>query len=141
MIKHQAADGLVLDPRFDAGLIGARISAGIAEAAGLPVVTHTFGELGVATAAFMQVVAACPNFILDNQTYYWNLTDDVIKGGLMSFDGETLPLPGGPGIGVSLDRDRVAKYSELFEREVRGQPYLRPEDPYYDSRYLFLPRY
>jgi len=31
------------------------------------VVTHTFGELGVGTAAVLQLHAAHRNFILDNQ--------------------------------------------------------------------------
>lgn len=141
VVKHQAAGALQLDPQFDAGLMGAKLSAGVAEAAGLPVVTHTFGELGVATAAFMQLIAACPNFILDNQTYYWNYEDDVIEGDLMTFDEETLALPEQPGIRVSLDADRVARYSELFEREVRGRGYERPTDSYYDVRYLLFPHY
>ena len=55
--------------------------------------THTFGELGVATAAVLQLHAAHPNFILDNQTYYWNLEDDVIAGGLLPFDGPFLQVP------------------------------------------------
>jgi L-alanine-DL-glutamate epimerase-like enolase superfamily enzyme len=141
VVKHQAADALQLDPRFDAGLLGARLAAGIAEAAGLPVVTHTFGELGVATAAFMQLIAACPNFILDNQTYYWNLVDDVIKDGLMAFRNGALALPPGPGIGVGLDSDRVQKYAELYQRELAGKPIERPADTYYDRRYLLFPRY
>ena len=140
VIKRQAADALQLDPRFDAGFTGARIAAGMAEAAGLPVVTHTFGELGVATAAVLQLHAAHPNFILDNQTYYWNLEDDVIAGGLLPFDGPFLQVPQGPGIGVDLDRDRVAHYAAYYVREVegRGPPaprsVLRPRLPPASSR-------
>jgi L-Ala-D/L-Glu epimerase len=140
VIKRQAADALQLDPRFDAGFTGARIAAGMAEAAGLPVVTHTFGELGVATAAVLQLHAAHPNFILDNQTYYWNLEDDVIAGGLLPFDGPFLQVPQGPGIGVELDRDRVAHYAAYYVREVEGRGPLAPEDPYYARDYILRPR-
>lgn len=141
VIKRSAADALQLDPRFDSGFLGCRLSAGMAEAAGLPVVTHTFGELGVATAAFMQLISSCPNFILANQTYYWNLEDDVIEGGLMEFEGEFLHVPGSPGIGVNLDKERVAKYAALYEESLRGAPDVRSQDPYYDNRYLLFPRY
>ncbi|HEY3185340.1 MAG TPA: mandelate racemase/muconate lactonizing enzyme family protein, partial [Gaiellaceae bacterium] len=120
-IAKQAADALQLDPRFDAGITGARTAALMAEAAGLPVVTHTFGELGVATAAVLQLHAAHRNFVLDNQTYYWNLEDDVIVGGLMPWHDCELEIPTGPGIGVELDRERVAHFAALYEREVRGR--------------------
>ena len=89
--------------------------------------THTFGELGVATAAVLQLHAAHPNFILDNQTYYWNLEDDVIAGGLLPFDGPFLQVPQGPGIGVDLDRDRVAHYAAYYVREVEGRGPLAPK--------------
>ena len=77
----EAADAVQLDPRFDAGIAGARTAAQVAESAGLPVVTHTFGETGVGTALMLQFHAAHRNFVLDYQTYYPNLTDDVIAGG------------------------------------------------------------
>lgn len=140
VISAHAADALQLDPRFDAGIAGARVAASIAEAAGLPVVTHTFGELGVATAAFLQLHAAHPNFILDNQTYYWNLTDDVIEGGLMSFDGPFLTVPTRPGIGVELDGERVRHFAGLYEKEVKGRAVEIPEDPYYGRTYVLRPR-
>jgi len=139
-IAKQAADGLQLDPRFDAGIAGARTAAMMAEAAGLPVVTHTFGELGVATAAVLQLHAAHRNFVLDNQTYYWNLEDDVIVGGLLPWQGCELEIPTGPGIGVELDRERVAHFATLYEREVRGRPRPAPEDEFYDRQYLIRPR-
>jgi len=140
VVAAQAADALQLDPRFDAGISGARTAALLAEAAGLPVVTHTFGELGIATAAMLQLHAAHRNFVLDNQTYYWNLEDDVIEGGLMPFEGPELAVPMGPGIGVSLDRDRVSHYAALYEREVRDRPPAPPGEGFYERDYLLRPR-
>lgn len=144
VIMHHAADALQLDPRFDAGFQGARIAAQMAEVAGLPVVTHTFGELGVATAAVLQLHAAYPNFVLDNQTYYWNLEDDIIAGGLMPFDGRYLNVPQGLGIGVSLDPERVKHYAEYYEREVKdhgcGLVSGTPKDNYYEVQYVLRPR-
>jgi L-alanine-DL-glutamate epimerase-like enolase superfamily enzyme len=139
-IAHQAADALQLDPRFDSGITGARTAALMAEAAGLPVVTHTWGELGVATAAMLQIHTAHRNFVLDNQTYYWNLEDDIIEGGLMTWHGCELEVPTGPGIGVDLDRDRVVHYAQLYEREVRDKPHSAEPDEFYDRRYLIRPR-
>jgi L-alanine-DL-glutamate epimerase-like enolase superfamily enzyme len=139
-IAKQAADAIQLDPRFDAGIAGARTAALMAEAAGLPVVTHTFGELGVATAAVLQLHAAHRNFVLDNQTYYWNLEDDIVVGGLMPWHGCELEVPLGPGVGVELDRDRVAHYQALYEREVRDRAPGKPSHGFYERQYLIRPR-
>lgn len=118
VVKRQAADIIHIDPRFDAGFTGARISAGIAEAAGIPVVMHSFEELGVAKAAAMHLIASCPSFTLANQGGgYRTLSDDVIKGGVMPFRGSKCSIPEGPGLGVSLDEAKVAKYEEFYWKE------------------------
>jgi glucarate dehydratase len=140
VVRHGAADAVQLDPRFDAGIAGARTAAEIAEVAGLPALTHTFGELGVGTALMLQLHAAHRNMVLDSQTYYPNLSDDVIAGGRLVFDGCFLDVPAGPGLGVDLDSDRVAHYAALHAREVAGRPPSPPEDRYYDRDYLIRPR-
>ena len=68
VIKRGAADVIHVDPRFDAGMVGARLTAGMAEAAGMPVVMHSSGELGVAQSAYMHLIASTPNFTLANQS-------------------------------------------------------------------------
>ncbi len=140
VIKHAAADALQLDPRFDSGINGARTAATLAQVAGLPVVTHTFGELGVATAAVLQLHAAYPNFILDNQTYYWNLEDDIIEGGLMKFDGPYLQVPQGPGLGVTLDRERMNKYAHVYTTSKGSSIQKGDNDSHYDRNYILRPR-
>jgi L-alanine-DL-glutamate epimerase-like enolase superfamily enzyme len=140
VVRHGAADAVQLDPRFDAGIAGARTAAQIAEVAGLPALTHTFGELGVGTALMLHLHAAHRNMVLDSQTYYPNLTDDVIAGGPLVFDGRELAVPTGPGLGVELDPDRVAHYAAYHAREVAGRQPQPPDDPYYDRDYLIRPR-
>jgi glucarate dehydratase len=140
VVRHGAADAVQLDPRFDAGIAGARLAAGIAEVAGLPAVTHTFGELGVGTALMLQLHAAHRNFVLDNQTYYGNLEDDVIAGGPLPFDGPFLEVPTGPGLGVELDPGRVAHYAEYYRREVAADAAARRAGGDDDLGYLIRPR-
>jgi L-alanine-DL-glutamate epimerase-like enolase superfamily enzyme len=140
VIRHGAADALQLDPRFDSGIAGARTAAQVAEAAGLPVVTHTFGETGIGTALMLQLHAAHRNFVLDNQTYYPNLTDDVVLGGRLEFDGPFLAVPTGPGLGVELDPERVAHWAAYYESEVAGRSPGELGDGYYDRDYLIRPQ-
>jgi L-alanine-DL-glutamate epimerase-like enolase superfamily enzyme len=140
VIRHGAADAVQLDPRFDAGITGARTAALVAEAAGLPAVTHTFGETGVGTALMLQLHAAHRNFVLDNQTYYPNLEDDVILGGPLEFDGPFLAVPTAPGLGVELDRERVEHWARFYETDIDGRDASAFDDRYYDRDYLVRPR-
>jgi len=121
VIKREAADAIQLDPRFDAGLQGFRIAAGMAEAAGMGAVAHSFGELGVATAYMLHAVASSPVFTYANQTAYTFLADDVIRGGMMRFDRGHLSVPERPGIGVELDAKKVRKYAAFYDHHVRGK--------------------
>ena len=128
VVRHGAADAVQLDPRFDAGIAGMRVAAGIAEVAGLPAVTHTFGELGVGTALMLQLHAAHRNFVLDNQTYYANLEDDVIAGGLMPFDGPFLDVPTARASASSWTPSASRTTPRTTRREVAGRPAPPPDD-------------
>ena len=126
VIKRGAADVIHVDPRFDAGFMGARLTAGMAEAAGMPVVMHQFSDLGVAQFAYTHLIAAVPNFTLANQGGLHELTDDVIKGGLRKLEKGCLEVPDGPGIGVELDPERVEKYARHYEENIKGKEFSQP---------------
>ena len=68
-------------------------------------------------------LATCPNAGLAHQTHYQRLADDVIRGGPPQFEDGGLALPDAPGIGVELDRDRVAEFAELYSRDGFFSPY------------------
>ncbi|MGH8794863.1 MAG: mandelate racemase/muconate lactonizing enzyme family protein [Stackebrandtia sp.] len=117
VIQHAAADVISVDNQMDGGLLNLKRSAGICAAAGMTVLKHSLGELGVALAAATHVIAATPNFRHANQAYGALLTDDIVKdfgGGIDNYRDGTLDVPTGPGIGVELDSERVARYAELY---------------------------
>jgi len=126
VLKQGAADVIHIDPRFDAGFMGARITAGMAEAAGVPVLTHSFGELGVAQSAYMHLIASAPNCTLANQSSYRRLADDIIQGGPLAFRDGCLDLPESPGIGVELDPEKVETYARHYDEHVQGKEFSRP---------------
>jgi glucarate dehydratase len=70
-----------------------------------------------------------PNLTFAADAHYHHLTDDVIVGGKMQYCHGALPVPTGPGLGVRLDRDKMAAYHENFQR-LGAYPYdqdpLRP---------------
>lgn len=121
LIKAGAADVVSVDNQMDGGLLNLKRGAGMCEVAGLPVLKHSLGELGVAVYAGVHVMASTPNFIYANQGYGSFLSDDVIKGdGPLPYENGCLGVPEGPGIGVELDGERVAEYAELYRREARS---------------------
>lgn len=120
VVQHRAADAISADNQMDGGLLNLKRSAGICAAAGLPVIKHSLGELGIALAAATHLIAATPNFRYANQAYGALLTDDIVTG----FGGPAenyreghLDVPTGPGLGVELDRDRVQRYADLYRTQ------------------------
>jgi glucarate dehydratase len=67
-----------------------------------------------------------PNLSFAADAHYHHLTDDIIEGGLMPYEGGAIAVPTAPGLGVTLDREKLRQYSELFER-LGGYPY--DQDP------------
>jgi L-alanine-DL-glutamate epimerase-like enolase superfamily enzyme len=112
-----AADAVSVDNQMDGGLLNLKRGAGIADAAGIPVVKHSLGELGVATAAALHVICSTPNFLYANQAYTALLADDVLAGNPLDPRDGSLAVPTGPGLGVELDEHRVGRYAELFRSE------------------------
>jgi L-alanine-DL-glutamate epimerase-like enolase superfamily enzyme len=118
VIVAGAADAISVDNQMDGGLLNLKRSAGLCDAAGIPVLKHSLGELGVATAAGLHVICSTPNFLYANQAYTALLSDDVLAGDPLDSRDGTLAVPTGPGLGVELDNDAVAKYAETFTREA-----------------------
>ena len=118
VIRAGAADVISVDNQMDGGLLNLKRGAGMCEVAGLPVLKHSLGELGVAAYAGVHVMASTPNFLHANQGYGSFLSDDVIAGASpLPYENGCLTVPDQPGIGVDLDAERVAKYAELYEKE------------------------
>lgn len=120
VIRAGAADVLSVDNQMDGGLLNLKRAAGLCEVAGLPVVKHSLGELGVALAAAVHVIASTPNFRYANQAYGALLADDVTAGfggGIASYVDGCVPVPDAPGLGVTLDPEKVGRYAELYRAE------------------------
>jgi glucarate dehydratase len=92
--------------------------------------------LGIQLATMLHLGAVLPNLTYAADAHYHHLTDDILVGGLMPYEDGAIKVPEGPGLGVDLDRERVAKYAELFERQG-GYPYDR--DPSRPEWYPLVP--
>ena len=128
-IRETAVDVILLDTTFWGGIRPCVKAAGICEAFQLGVAVHSSGELGIQLATMLHLGAAVPNLTFAADAHYHHLKDDVIQGGKLTYCRGAIPVPTAPGLGVKLDRDRVAEYHELFKR-LGSYPYdqdpLRP---------------
>jgi glucarate dehydratase len=68
--------------------------------------------------------AVTPNLSFSADAHYHHLTDDVIEGGLMRYENGCIRVPDAPGLGVTLDREKLRQYHELY-LELGGYPYDR----------------
>jgi L-alanine-DL-glutamate epimerase-like enolase superfamily enzyme len=96
--------------------MGFKKAAALAQAAGLPIVNHAFSPTTITMHAQLSVMGSSPGFILANQGHQDLLAGDVVTTPLEYPDGR-MNIPSGPGLGLELDRGRLAEYHELFEQQ------------------------
>jgi L-alanine-DL-glutamate epimerase-like enolase superfamily enzyme len=117
VLQKQAADVLIIDQYQVGGLLAYKKCAALAEAYGIPLNHHSFGDLGVGFAAALHVIASTPGFLYANQSFLTIHEDDIIQGGLPKVVDGCVQVPHGPGLGVELDAERVAQAAERYQRE------------------------
>jgi glucarate dehydratase len=88
------------------------------------------GELGIATAACLQVAAAIP-YVGRSQSLLRMQADDVVVGGVSVPNGGFVPLPTGHGLGVELDVNSLARCVQRFSDEGEYIIYDAPPLPRY----------
>lgn len=118
-IESRAADVLQPDICFSGGFTGCRRILAMARAANLMVVPHIWGS-GIGLAAAMHFAAALPpqpithmpiEPMLEYDRSEHPFRQELIYGALgMEKDGTVL-VPDGPGLGIDVNRDLLAKYS------------------------------
>lgn len=129
-VLDTAVDVILLDTTFWGGIRPCVKAAGICETFGLGVAVHSSGELGVQLATMLHLGAVIPNLSFAADAHYHHLVDDVIEGGKMVYEKGAIRVPDGPGLGVKIDREKMAHYAEEYKR-LGNYPYdkdpLRPD--------------
>ena len=126
-IRHDLVDVVLLDTTFWGGLRQAHKAGQVLETFQYGAAVHSSGELGIQLASMLHLGAALPNLGFAADAHYHHLADDVIVGGKMAYRDGCIALPKGPGLGVEIDRDKLARYAEHY-REVGGYAYDRDPD-------------
>ena len=115
-VLNTALDVVLLDTTFWGGMRACVKAAGVCETFQLGVAVHSSGELGIQLATMLHLGAVIPNLSFAADAHYHHLTDDIIAGGKLKYENGSIAVPSSPGLGVKLDRDKVAEYRELYRR-------------------------
>jgi glucarate dehydratase len=124
-----ALDVVLLDPHWYGGISRARLAGQLCEALGVDVGMHSGAEFGISQAAMLHLAATLPNLVHALDSHYHHLTDDIIEGGKLKYSGGKMAVPSGPGLGVKLDRDKLAKYHDLSKKQQMGSWIEDPRQP------------
>ena len=75
------------------------------------------GDAGIMTAVYLHLSAAEPTMIRPHQSLFRFTREVVIAEGPYSPRGGVLPVPDGPGLGVTLDRIALARMHEAYRSQ------------------------
>jgi glucarate dehydratase len=121
------------DHHYWGGLRATQRLAGMCEAFDLGLSMHSNSHLGVSLVAMTHLCASVPRLTYACDTHYPWQDDEVIAGGRLTFENGSLRVPTGPGLGVSLDPEALARLNDNYlrcgirNRDDLGQ--MRKYDP------------
>jgi len=115
LIRHEAVDVLNIKLGKAGGLYNAKKIAALAEAAGLKCVLGTSFGLGIEIAAKAHLFASTQLVTDAVEFTELGLHGNLARGQwaarlALPLDDGCLPVPDGPGLGVELDEEQVARY-------------------------------
>ncbi len=131
-----AVDVVLLDTTFWGGIRPCIKAAGVCDTFQLGVAVHSSGELGIQLATMLHLGAVLNNLTFAADAHYHHVMDDIIVGGKLSYQNGAIRVPDGPGLGVQLDREKLAEYAALYQ-ELGGYAYDR--DPGRPDWYPLVP--
>ena len=137
-VRENAVQVILSDHHYWGGLHRSKLLAGICETFGMALSMHSNSHLGISLAAMVHLAAAVPNLTYACDTHWPWKTEDVVAGSPFTFSGGALAVPAGPGLGVELDRDALARLHEQYlacglrNRDDTG--YMRRVVPGYERR-------
>jgi glucarate dehydratase len=123
-LRLHPIDVLLVDHHYFGGFAGCQSLGPIGRAAGWSLSQHSNSHAGVTMAAMIHLAASIPELTLASDTHYPWLVEgfDIIEGPTLRIRGGAMQVPVGPGLGVTLDRDRLARAHEVYRKcAMRGR--------------------
>lgn len=115
-VRQGPIDVLLSDHHYWGGLVESVRLSRLSGALGWKVSMHSNTHLGISLAAMVHLAAAMPCLDYACDTHYPWATEDVVAGRPFVFRDGKLPVPTAPGLGVTLDEDKLARLHEQYRR-------------------------
>jgi glucarate dehydratase len=117
-LRVHPIDVLLCDHHYFGGFAGCQALGPIGRAAGWTLSQHSNSHAGITMAAMIHLAASIPELACASDTHYpWLVEDsDIIEGGPLPLRDGAMPVPPGPGLGVVLDQDKLARAHEVYEK-------------------------
>lgn len=111
-------DVLLADHHYFGGFAGCLALGPVCDAAGWSMSQHSNSHAGPTMAAMIHLAAAIPQLTTASDTHYPWLPDDadIIEGPKLAIKDGKMAVPDGPGLGVALDRDKLARAHEVYRK-------------------------
>ncbi|EXJ69650.1 glucarate dehydratase [Cladophialophora psammophila CBS 110553] len=139
-ISHNAVQVILSDHHFWGGLRKSQILAAICATWGMRLSMHSNSHLGISLAAMTHLASATPNLDYACDTHWpWKRRDEdvIVDGALKWVDGGVV-VPTTPGLGVELDRDKLARlhrqYLDCGLRKRDDTAYMKSFDPEFSAK-------
>ena len=125
------------DHHYWGGLRATQQLARLCETFGLGLSMHSNSHLGISLVAMTHLAASVPQLDYACDTHYPWQDDEVVAGGRLAFEQGSLPVPKRPGLGVTLDREALARlhdnYLRCGIRERNDSAQMRKYRPDFDA--------
>lgn len=90
---------------------------------------HANCELGIGLAAMLHMSAVMPNLKCAIDVMHVHALDDIITGDFIEPRDGKYQVPTGPGLGVEIDEEKLAKYAELAKQPSSSDRLTNPTNP------------
>lgn len=140
--RQGAASGgvhvLLSDHHYWGGLRVTQTLARMCALWGLGMSMHSNSHLGISLMAMTHVAASIPNLTYACDTHYPWQEEEVIEGGRIAFEDGAVRVPTAPGLGVTLDRARLAELHAQYQacglRQRDDLAQMRKYDPSFTGK-------
>ncbi len=135
-VAEGAVSVILSDHHYWGGLRESQSLARICSTFDLGLSMHSNSHLGISLAAMTHLASAVTNLTYALDTHWPWKDEDVIVPGVLDFVDGAVAVPTGPGLGVELDRDALARLHEQYRtcgvRERNDSRYRQSIEPNYD---------
>jgi glucarate dehydratase len=117
-VRNGPIDVVLADHHYWGGITGCQALGPIARSLGWTLSQHSNNHTGISMAAMIHVAALIPELTMASDTHYpWLIENaDIIVGGKLPIAGGRMKIPAAPGLGVELDRDKLAAAHEVYNK-------------------------